>query len=112
MILVTRYQKETLTRRTAIPRPANHDDLTKRHTMTTAYPINPMYLLGKTFEFTEVLPCECGPNFECFNAQVLAVVVPAPGTDIEWSLLLLQDGFCDPDYHDLDALQFVWPIPI
>lgn len=79
--------------------------------MATAYPINPMYLLGKTFEFTENIPGHYGPDFARFFARVLAVVVPAPGTNIEWSLLLLQDGFRDPDYHDLDALQFVWPVP-
>jgi len=68
-----------------------------------------MYLLGKTFEFTEICPGEYGPDYDRFRAKVLAVVVPAPGTDIEWSLLLLQDGFHDPDYHDLNALQFLWP---
>lgn len=77
--------------------------------MTNTYPINPMHLLGKTFEFVEICPGEYGPDFDKFSARVLAVVVPAPGADVNWELLLLQDGFSDPDYHGLDSLYFDWP---
>jgi hypothetical protein len=75
--------------------------------MANAYPTNPMYLLGGTFDFTETLLC--GDVYR-YRAHVLAVQVPCPGTDVEWSLLLERPGEPDPvrEYVDLDSLTFDW----
>lgn len=80
--------------------------------MTAAYPINPMYLLGRTFEFVELFHDDVGPCPVRFTARVVAVQVPAPGTDIEWALLLEQrcdSGKYHTDYTDLSSLSFEWP---
>lgn len=63
-------------------------------------------LLGKSFDFVECIPMPYGPDFSRYRARVLAVQVPAPGTDIDWSILLLMDGFKDPEYVELDRLHF------
>lgn len=78
--------------------------------MATAYPINPMYLLGLSFDFTERVP-DGGDPVE-YQARVVAVQVPCPGTVIEWQLLLERTDV-DPqhslEYVDLDSLEFRWP---
>ena len=74
--------------------------------MTVIDSTQALSLLGKSFDFLCMCPGEYGPYFDRFHALVLAVQVPAPGTDIEWSILLLIDGFKDPDYFELDRLHF------
>lgn len=64
-------------------------------------------LLGKTLDLCECLPGLYGPDFAAYRATVMAVQVPAPGSGIEWSLLLHQEGF-PPDhleYVELDRLR-------
>lgn len=74
--------------------------------MTTAYPTNPMALLGKTFDFLE------STNIGDFSyqARVLAVQVPCPGTEIEWAVLLEHQSKLPRHYEyvDLDVLSFDW----
>jgi hypothetical protein len=74
--------------------------------MTVINSTQALSLLGKSFDFIITCPGEYGPDFDNVHARVLAVQVPAPGTDIEWSILLLIDGFKDPDYFELDRLHF------
>lgn len=80
--------------------------------MATSYPINPMYLLGRTFDFIQLIHCEEGAFPVEFRGRVLAVQVPAPGTDVEWSVLIeqrLDDRTLSADYASLDSLSFEWP---
>lgn len=83
--------------------------------MTAAYPINPMYLLGKTITFTEVFPLrgdEVGPPDICiYDATVAAVQVPSPFSNLPWALLLQLPQFFEPEPHytSLDTLYFQWP---
>jgi len=83
--------------------------------MATAYPINPMYLLGLQIDFKEVIPGDHDPV--CYSARVVAVQVPCPGTVIEWQLLLERSDVPASqalEYVDLDSLEFRWPevIPV
>lgn len=76
--------------------------------MAAAYPINPMYLLGRTFHFHETI-VDC---VVAFDARVIAVQVPLPGSDVEWALLLeqrLDNGALAQVYSKLDNLDFAWP---
>lgn len=77
--------------------------------MATAYPINPMHMLGGTFDFTET--SLAGHVFR-YRALVLAVQVPCPGTDIEWSVLLERPADSGPvrEYVELDSLVFDWGV--
>jgi len=78
--------------------------------MATAYPINPVYLLGLSFEFREHLS-DGGDPVE-YQARVVAVQVPCPGTVIDWQLLLERTDVPPEsalEYVDLDALEFRWP---
>lgn len=63
-------------------------------------------LLGQTVTVVECIPMPYGPDFSRYRATVMAVQVPAPGTDIEWSVLLHQEGFAPDrmDYIELDRL--------
>lgn len=74
--------------------------------MTAINSTQALSLLGKSFNFVESIPMPYGPDFALYRARVLAIQVPAPGTDIEWSILLLQDGYKYPEYVDLDSLHF------
>jgi len=62
-------------------------------------------MLGRRVDFTHVIPVDEGPDFANVVGSVLAVVVPAPGTSIGASLLVLQDGFTEPEYFDLDEIR-------
>lgn len=65
-------------------------------------------LLGRVIDVVECIPMPYGPDFSRYRATVMAVQVPAPGTDIEWSLLLHMEGFA-PDqmeYIELDRLHW------
>lgn len=75
--------------------------------MANTYPTNPMYLLGCTFRFTET---QLGGDVFRYQARVIAIQIPCPGTDIEWSLLLERPGDPDPirEYVELDSLTFDW----
>ena len=42
-------------------------------------------LLGRVIDVVECIPMPYGPDFSRYRATVMAVQVPAPGTDIEWS---------------------------
>lgn len=77
--------------------------------MATFYPTNPMYLLGKSFRFTETL--RSGQVFE-YIARVVGVELPCLGTSFKWSLLLEHDSSREPilDYVDLDSLMFDWGV--
>ena len=63
-------------------------------------------LLGQTVNVVECIPMPYGPDFSRYRATVMAVQVPAPGTDIEWSVLLHQEGLAPDqmDYIELDRL--------
>lgn len=69
--------------------------------MDTVNSTEALGLLGKTLDFVEVIPNFDGPDFSAYRATVMAVQVPAPGSDIPCSLLLHQEGF------PLDYLGFV-----
>lgn len=75
--------------------------------MANTYPTNPMHLLGRSFRFTETL--RRGESYR-YQARVVAVQVPCPGTDIEWALLLERPGRGEPsrEYVDLVTLSFDW----
>lgn len=65
-------------------------------------------LLGRVIDVVECIPMPYGPYFSRYRATVMAVLVPAPGTDIKWSLLLHMEGFA-PDqmeYIELDCLHW------
>lgn len=75
--------------------------------MANTYPTNPMNLLGRSFHFRETLSW----GETCwYQARVIAVQVPCPGTDVEWALLLERPGTDEPsrEYVDLDRLTFEW----
>lgn len=63
-------------------------------------------LLGRVIDVIECIPMPYGPDYSRYRATVMAVQVPAPGTDIEWSLLLHQEGSAPDqmDYVELDRL--------
>lgn len=63
-------------------------------------------LLGRVIDVIECIPMPYGPDYFRYRATVMAVQVPAPGTDIEWSLLLHQEGYAPDqmDYVELDRL--------
>jgi hypothetical protein len=80
--------------------------------MATSYPTNPMHLLGRTIDFVQLFHEDSGPSPVFFTGRVVAVQVPAPFSDIEWSLLIeqrLANGRLVSDYSSLDDLYFEWP---
>lgn len=77
--------------------------------MAAAYPINPMYLLGRYFDFSEAIGDGGAPCL--YSAQVLAVQVPCPLSSVPWALLLKRSDYPDElEYVPLDSLSFEWPV--
>lgn len=69
--------------------------------------IQALSLLGRVIDVIECIWWnDEGPDYSAYRATVMAVQVPAPGTDIEWSLLLHQEGFPAEEmvYVELDRL--------
>ena len=84
--------------------------------MASHYPINPMYLLGHSFTFTEVFPVRGGlegpPEGVSFFGRVIAVQVPLPLSGIPWALLIDQPPFGVAEHYvPIDSLIFEWPTP-
>jgi len=82
--------------------------------MASHYPINPMYLLGQSFTFTEVFPVRNGlegpPEGVAFFGRVVAVQVPHPFSGIPWALLIDQPPFGVAEHYvPIDSLIFEWP---
>lgn len=71
--------------------------------MDTVNSTEALGLLGKTLDLVECIHNVYGPDFAVYRATVMAVQVPAPGTDIEWSFLLHQEGF-PPDHLEFVEL--------
>lgn len=71
--------------------------------MDSFNPADALGLLGKTLDLVECIPNVYGPDFSVYRATVKAVQVPAPGSGIEWSLLLHQEGF-PPDHLEFVEL--------
>jgi len=62
-------------------------------------------MLGQRITFTNVFPMDYGPDYARVSGDVLAVLVPAPGSGISGSLLVLQEGFQEPEFFDLDDIR-------
>lgn len=61
-------------------------------------------LLGKTLDLVVCIPTEEGPDYDRFLGTIMAVQVPAPGTGVEWSVLIHQDGY-PADYMEFIELE-------
>jgi len=75
--------------------------------MAAIHSTDVLALLGTTVDLVEAVPMPCGPESRRYRARVMAVQMPAPGTGIECSLLLLEEGLPPDcmDYVELDRLQ-------
>lgn len=75
--------------------------------MANAYPINPMNLLGRNFDFLWLIHTDEGPVPERFTARVVAVQVPDPRSPVPLALLLEDDAFGILDHYiSFDQLHF------
>jgi len=58
-------------------------------------------MLGQRITFTTVFQMDYGPDYATVSGDVQAVLVPAPGSGVGGSLLVLQDGFQEPEFFHL-----------
>lgn len=61
-------------------------------------------MLGQHITFTNIFQAGYGLGCGIVSGDVLAVLVPAPGSGVGGSLLVRQDGSQEPEYYDLDEI--------
>jgi hypothetical protein len=62
-------------------------------------------MLGQRICFINVFQMEYGPDYAAVSGDVLAVLVPAPGSGVGSSILVRQDGRQEPEYFDLEEIR-------